>query len=558
MSAKQTGVKLLGGCVMAAAVTMMGTYSALAQTPDRAALKQQAAAYVDANAKLVQQIVDSTFSFQEIGYHEIETQKYLTGILRKHGFEIQSNIAGMPTAWLATWSHGSGKPTVSLNNDEDGLPGLSQWPGVLKEDPMIVGGPGQAEGHNSGLGGMVVAALALKEVMSKNNVSGTIQVWPGVAEEIVGGKAWYVRAGVFKDVDAVLSTHVGSAVKTEYGRTAGTGLISVIYTFNGKSVHAAGAPWEGKSALASVEMMDVGINFMRQFFRPSSRTHNVLPFTGDQPNIVPHLATNWYYYREVTPEWILSDYAAGNRAAKAAADMFGTTFTSKVVGSAWPSWANKPLAEAVYKNIQAVGLPQWSEADQAYAKGVQKLVGKPEIGLTTKLDELGTGTEHPSGGGSDDIGDVMWSVPSVRLIFPSNIPGIGGHNWAAALAGATPIAHKGSVAEGKVLAMTALDLYLDPGLVAQAKKYFDEEQPKLAEKAFGADKPVVYASFLPADAAPAIHINDASMKIMRPLMQKFYYNPARYGTYLEQLGIKYPCLTQGSTCGAPASLTPDA
>lgn len=556
MSTLRTCPKVLRFLAAVTAATVVTGFSAQAQTPDREALKKEAVAYVDANAKLVQQIVDSTFSFQEIGYQEVQTQKYLTGILRKHGFEIQSNIAGIPTAWVAVWRHGSGKPTVSLNNDVDGLPGLSQWPGVLKEDPMIVGGPGQAEGHNSGLGGMVVAALALKEVMSKNNVSGTIQVWPGVAEEIVGGKAWYVRTGVFKDVDAVLSTHVGADLKTEYGRSGGTGLISVIYTFNGKSVHAAGAPWEGKSALASAEMMDVGINFMRQFFRPSSRTHNVLPFTGNQPNIVPHLTTDWYYFREVTPEWILSDYEAGNRVAKSAADMFGTTVTRKVVGTAWPSWANKPLAEAVYKNIQAVGVPQWSEADQQYAKEVQKLVGKPQVGLHSELEKLGTGTEHPSGGGSDDIGDVMWSVPSVRLIFPSNIPGIGGHNWAAALAGATPIAHKGSVADGKVLAMTALDLYLDPDLLAQAKKYFAEEQPKLAEKAYGAEQPVVYKSFLPEDAAPGIHINDASMKILRPLMEKFYYNPAKYGTYLEQLGIKYPCLAQQSTCGAPASLTP--
>ena len=164
MSTLRTCPKVLRFFAAVTAAAVVAAFSAQAQTPDREALKKEAVAYVDANAKLVQQIVDSTFSFQEIGYQEVETQKYLTGILRKHGFEIQSNIAGMPTAWLAVWRHGSGKPTVSLNNDVDGLPGLSQWPGVLKEEPMIVGGPGQAEGHNSGLGGMVVAAERNRKV----------------------------------------------------------------------------------------------------------------------------------------------------------------------------------------------------------------------------------------------------------------------------------------------------------------------------------------------------------------------------------------------------------
>lgn len=500
--------------------------------------------------------MDSTFSFQEIGYGEAQTGIYLTGILQRSGFTIRRGIEGIPTAWVATWSNGSGRPTVSLNNDEDGLPGLSQMPGVLKQQPMIVGAGGQSEGHNTGLAGMVVSALALQSVMQKHHISGTVQVWPGIAEEILAGKAWYVRAGVFDHVDAVLSTHVSSGLGTSYGRAGGTAAISVQYTFHGKTAHAAADPWDGKSALASAEMFDNGMNYMRQFFHPASRTHNVLVNGGDEPNVVPDLAEDWYYFREVTPEAVRQNFATANRVAKAAADMFATTMDVSVIGSGWPSWGNRPLAEDMYKNIQAVGMPHWTANDQLYAKAVQTLIGKAPIGLTTHVNKLGTGVVNPVGGPSDDIGDVMWTVPTVRLMFPANIPEVPAHNWKAALAEATPIAYGGASVDAKVLAMTALDLYLNPQLVQSARDYFDKVQPDLAMKAYGASQPVVYQSFLPADATPDITIHDALMKTLRPLMEKMYYRPDQYPTYLDQLGIKWPCLTQNATCGAPAAVVP--
>ncbi len=532
------------------------TPAAAAQSPDINGLKAEAEAYVNAHAKLIQQIVDSTFSFQEIGYNETQTGIYLTGILQRHGFTIRRNIEGIPTAWVASWSNGSGRPTVSLNNDEDGLPGLSQMPGILKEQPIIAGGNGQSEGHNTGLAGMVVSALALQSVMEKHHISGTVQVWPGIAEEILGGKAWYVRAGVFDHVDAVLSTHVSSGLGTSYGRSGGTGVISAEYTFQGKTAHAAADPWDGKSALASAEMFDNGMNYMRQFFHPPSRTQNVLVNGGDEPNVVPALTEDWYYFREVTPERVRQNFATANRVAKAAADMFGTTMAVKTIGTAWPSWGNQPLAEDMDKNIQAVGMPNWTADDQRYAKAVQTLIGKKPIGLNTRIEKLGTGVVNPLGGPSDDIGDVMWTVPTVRLMFPANIPEVPAHNWKAALAEATPIAYGGAAVDAKVLAMTALDLYVNPQLVQNARHYFDAVQPVLAMQAYGTSKPVVYQSFLPANATPDISIHDALMTKLRPLMEKMYYQPDKYPTYLDQLGIKWPCLTQDSTCGAPKALVP--
>jgi len=556
MFAKRHRLRLLTGMATLSLGVLVTTPAAHAQSPDINGLKAEAEAYVNAHAKLIQQIVDSTFSFQEIGYNENQTGIYLTGILQRHGFAIRRNIEGIPTAWVASWSNGSGRPTVSLNNDEDGLPGLSQMPGILKEQPMIAGGNGQSEGHNTGLAGMVVSALALQSVMEQHHISGTVQVWPGIAEEILGGKAWYVRAGVFEHVDAVLSTHVSSGLGTSYGRSGGTGMISAEYTFQGKTAHAAADPWDGKSALASAEMFDNGMNYMRQFFHPASRTQNVLVNGGDEPNVIPALTEDWYYFREVTPEMVRQNFATANRVAKAAAEMFGTTVAVKTIGTAWPSWGNQPLAEDMDRNIQAVGMPNWTADDQRYAKAVQALIGQKPIGLNTRIEKLGTGEVNPLGGPSDDIGDVMWTVPTVRLMFPANIPEVPFHNWKAALAEATPIAYGGAAVDAKVLAMTALDLYLNPQLVRNARHYFDDVQPVLAMQAYGTSKPVVYQSFLPANATPDISIHDALMTKLRPLMEKMYYRPDKYPTYLDQLGVKWPCLTQDSACGAPKALVP--
>src|SRR2546422_5430680 len=206
---------------------------------------------------MVQRMNDQVFSFAELGFQEFETSKYLTGILRQNGFAIQENLAGIPTGWMASW--GSGKPVIALGSDIDDIPQASQKPGVAYHDPIIEGAPGHGEGHNSGMPLNILAALAVKRVMEREHLKGTIQLWPGVAEELGGAKAYYVRAGVFRDADVVLFCHVGDNLRVSSGpSTNTTGLISVEYMFKGESAHAAGAPWRGKSALDAVELMDVG------------------------------------------------------------------------------------------------------------------------------------------------------------------------------------------------------------------------------------------------------------------------------------------------------------
>jgi aminobenzoyl-glutamate utilization protein B len=508
-----------------------------------AAMKADVAGQIDAMKKQVQVMVDSVFSFGELGFQEVETSKYLTGILEKEGFHIERGVAGIPTAWVASW--GSGKPVISLGSDIDDIPQASQKPGIGWHEPMIEGAPGHGEGHNSGMPLNIVAALAVKKVMEREHLTGTIRLWPGVAEELLGTKAYYVRAGMFKDVDVCLFTHVAANMGVNWGGTlTQSGLVSIEYMFKGESAHAAGSPWRGKSALDAVELMDVGWNFRREHLRLAQRSHYVITNGGDQPNVVPPNAAVWYYFREADYDHVMDMWRIGDNMAKAATLMTDTTFTSRLLGSAWPVHFNRPIAEAMNENIKKVGLPQWSEDDQTLAKGLQKELKQPVRGLATKLGEMrpprvetpdtGDGADGPAvgptGGGSDDIGDVSWNVPTVTLRFPSNIPGGPGHNWANGISMATPIAHKGVVAGAKVQAMTMLDILLHPDLVAKSWDYFKNVQTK----------DVQYKSFLRPEDKPAIWLNKETMEKYRPQMQKMYYDPSKYGTYLEQLGIKYP------------------
>lgn len=509
------------------------SYKAPAQTISPAkldALKTELMKEIDNQQKSTQEMVDMVFSFGELGFQEVETSKYLTGILQKNGFKIEQGIAGIPTAWTAKW--GSGKPIIAIGSDIDCIPKASQKPGVAYHDPIIDGAPGHGEGHNAGEPLNITAVLALKKIMEREKIQGTIILWPGVAEEQLGSKAYYVRDGYFKDVDACIFTHVGNNMSTSYGDGGGNGMVSVKFNFEGEAAHAAGAPWKGRSGLDAVELMNLGWNYHREHMETTQRSHYVIPDGGDQPNVVPSKASVWYYFRERSYPKIMKMYKDGIKIAEAAAKMTDTKMTYEVLGSAWPGHFNQPIAEALYENIKAVGLPEWTDNDQILAKALQKELGSPEDGLPAALSGLAKPAISLSagGGGSDDIADISWNVPTVVLRFPSNIPGLPGHHWANAIAMATPIAHKGVTAGAKAEAMTLLDMFTNPEILKSAKTYFADVQTK----------EVKYTPLISETDKPAISLNKKIMDEFRPEMKKYYYNPAKYKTYLEQLGIKYP------------------
>lgn len=497
------------------------------QRPSTAQLKEEVAAEVAILEKLSQEMVDMVFSFSELGFEEEWTSEYITGVLESEGFRVERGCTQMPTCYIASW--GSGSPVIGMMGDIDGLPETSQKPGVPYHDPLIPGGPGHGEGHNSTPAVDVVAAIATKRVMERHGLEGEIRVIPGVAEELVASRTYMVMDGLFEDMDAMLSTHVSNAFTTAYG-ISGSGLVSTMFTFHGRSAHSAGSPWRGRSALDAVELMNAGWNFRREHLRLQQRSHYVIPNGGNQPNVVPSEASVWYYFRELDYPRIKELHELGQTMAEAAAMMTGTTVEERILGSAWPSNFNKPMAEAMHANIVSVGMPEWTEADHTLAKAAQRELEVDTMGLRTEVPSELRESQQGMGGGSDDIAEVSWNIPTVRLRYPANIPGMTGHHWSSGIAMATPIAHKGSNYGSRVIAMTAIDLLTDAQLLDDAWRHFREVQTAEYQ----------WVSLIPRGTPPPTHLNRERMERFRPELEALKYDPTRFETYLDQLGIEYP------------------
>jgi aminobenzoyl-glutamate utilization protein B len=402
---------------------------------------------------------------------------------------------------------------------------------------FIDGAPGHGEGHNSGQAVNIAAALVVKVIMERAKIPGTLVPWPGVAEDQISGKAFLVRAGVFKDADVVLFSHVDDNFNITWGPSPNSALISAEVRFRGSSAHAAGAPWRGQSALDAAMLMGLGWEFRREHLPLKHRSHYVIRDGGDQPNVVPSTSSIWFFFREADYERTTALFEMGKRVAQGAAMMTDTKLEEvRILGSGWSAHFSRPVAEALYENVKRVGMPNWSADDQLFARGLQTEVGAPANGLSTRVAELRGGPTRTNwtGGGSDDIGDVAWNVPTINLRFPSNIPGLPGHNWANAIAMATPVAHKGAVAGAKVQALTMLDLLLQPKVLADAWTYFRDVQTK----------DIKYKPFIGPNDKPPTYLNENIMAKYRPEMRKYYYDPTKFATYLEQLGIKYPTVKQ--------------
>jgi len=524
---------LLAGLLGAALVPRPGITQTAADSVRLERLKAEALAKVD--PKLVQELVDQLFSYSELGMQEFETQKYLTNLLKAKGFAITLGYAGMPSAWVARWESPAGKkPVITLGSDVDGIPQASNRPAVAFLDPQVAGAPGHGEGHNAGQAVNIAGALAVKELMIREKIPGTIVLWPGIAEEQMAGKAFLVREGLFKDADVALFTHVSSDLGVQWGQSGQTALISALFRFKGTSAHAAGAPWRGRSALDAAMLMGTGWEYQREHNELPTRSHYVIRDGGDQPNVVPSTASIWFYFRERDYEKTKALFERGRQVAQGAALMANVALdTVMIVGSGWSAHFNKTIAEVTFDNIKRVGMPAWDSADVAMARAVQKELGVRETGLTSTTT-MNVGGPVPEsqrmGGGSDDIGDVSWNVPTVTLRFPSNIPGPPGHNWANSIVMATPIAHKGALAGAKVQALTMLDILLKPQVVADAWTYFREVQTKETK----------YTAFISPTDQPPTWMNAEIMARYKPELQKYYYDSKKYKTYLEQLGIAYP------------------
>ena len=450
-------------------------------------------------------ISDAIWSYAELGLQEFNSSKLLADTLEQAGFKVERGVAGMPTAFVA--SYGSGKPVIGLLGEFDALPMLSQKGRVPRQDPVVDGAPGHGCGHNTMCTAAAAAAIAVKEAMEKYGVKGTIKVFGSPAEEIVASRPHMIRAGLFADVDAVIDNHSGSGFGTSYGR-GGNAVFSVVFSFRGRTAHGANA-WAGRSALDAVEIMDVSTNFLREHLDPAYRMHYVILEGGQAPNVVPDKASVWYYVRN-SDERIEDMYARVLNCAKAGELASGTELLPpRFVAAVHQTHSNKAAAELIQKNIELVGMPQWTDEENAFAKALQKELKAREDGLPTKVDPLRAPSGVSFGGGSTDVGDVTLVTPTASIRFPGQVPGAIGHHWSSVACNYGSTAWKGLNAGAKAIAASAVDLLTKSEELKKLRDEFEEYTKKFP-----------YKSFLPADAKPPLDINEELMKKYRPLMEK--------------------------------------
>lgn len=450
-------------------------------------------------------ISDSIWSHAELGMQEFKSSKILSDTLEEAGFTLERGVAGMPTAFIATY--GSGKPVIGILGEFDALPMISQKGRIPKQEPLVEGAPGHGCGHNTMCTAAAAAAIAVKETLDKYKLPGTIRVFGSPAEETVISRPYMVRAGLFKDVDAVIDNHSGSGFGTGYGRS-GNAIFSVVFRFKGKTSHGA-SPWTARSALDAVEIMNVATNYLREHLFYTYRMHYVILEGGEAPNVVPDKAAVWYYIRN-TDEQVEDMYQKVVNCAKAGALATGTELAEvRLISAVHQSNANKGMAELLYKNIELVGMPQWDEEEHAFAKALQKELGAKETGMPAEIDKLREGRDTFVGGGSTDVAEVTRVVPTATVRFPGQVPGAIGHHWSSVACNYGSTAWKGLNAGAKAMAATAIDLMTRP-----------EELKKIRAEFDAYEKANPYKSFLPEDAKPPLDLNKELMEKYRILMEK--------------------------------------
>lgn len=463
-------------------------------------------AFVDRNRQAVATLGDSIFYFGELGMQEVESAALMTGLLEEAGFAVERGISGFPTGFCASW--GSGEPVIALHTEYDANPNNSQAAGVAEQKSITPYGPGHCEGHNCNAAVMVAGAIAAKRAMEEFGLKGTLKVFGAPGEEQLISRPYYVRDGWFDDVDVAIHDHIAGEFHTVYGLTH-MAAVSAYFTFHGESAHASVSPWRARDALDAVVLMDIGMAQFREHMEPTMRAHRVIKDGGDQPNVIPSRATVWWTFRAPTADGARTVFEQGRKIAEGAALMTNTEVEVEVMSAVWPVRTNQGLAEVIQRNIECVGMPEWTAEEQDFAKTLQAAAGVKADGLKAEITPLLGESQQRAP--SNDCGDVSWKVPMGRISFPSNIPNVHFHHWAAGSALATSIAHKGSVAGAKALAATVVDLLSDPALVARAKKTFAKEIGDVA-----------YRPLIPADQKPPVALNREMMEAFRAPMREHY------------------------------------
>jgi len=469
-------------------------------------IKTEVEHYLDNHARAIALLNDHIFYFGELGMQEFETAGLMTSLLEEAGFVVNRGLSGFPTGFCATY--GSGSPVLAIHTEYDSNPDNSQKPWAVEQTPIVAGAPGHCEGHNCNGAVLIAAAIATRRAMERDGVQGTLKVFGAPAEEQLVSRPYFVRDGHFDDVDLSITPHIGAEFYVGHG-VLQSALMSATFHFHGETAHAGVAPWKGRDALDAVVLMDMGIAQYREHMTPTMNCQRVITEGGHQPNVTPRHAAVWWYFRNSTAEGVSALFEQAKKIAQGAALMTNTTLEVELHSAVWPVRGNETLARLIEREYCRIGAPVWSEDEKSFAMTLQKNAGVTEEGLREGVRRIeGPSVQMRS---ANDAGDVSWKTPMAKMVFPSNVPNISFHHWAAGAALATSIAHKGALAGAKVLACSLIECFLNPQAVVEARETFARETNGAA-----------YRSLLPTDQTPPIHLNEQAMAKWRPSMMAHY------------------------------------
>jgi aminobenzoyl-glutamate utilization protein B len=443
--------------------------------------KRAAVASVDRHAAELTALSDQIWEFAETALRETRSSKLLADYAEKQGFTVTRNISGMPTAFIATF--GSGKPIIGIMGEYDALPGVSQK-AVAEKSPLVDGGAGHGCGHNLFGAGSLGAALAIKEQIAAGKLKGTIRFYGTPAEEAIGGKTYMARDGVFNDVDVMLAWHPGD--NTQADTTSSQAMVDLKVEFKGKAAHAAGDPWNGRSAVDGVEAFTHGVNLMREHMKPSSSVHYVITDGGDVPNVVSEHGAVWIWARDWKRDEVEALMARIRKIADGAALMTETSVSVQVQAGSWELLNNLEGAKLLDANVRWVGSPIYTKEEEEFAKNIQRATNVPEVGMDRDIRPLEGQSQE---GGSTDVGDVSWVVPTLHISVATSPLDAPWHAWPVVATGGMSIGHKGMIVASKSLAATMVDLFEKPQALKAVRAEFEKKKGDTVYKAYLPDSP---------------------------------------------------------------------
>ncbi len=453
--------------------------------------KQAVIDQVDALEQEIENMSMELWNYSEIALREVRSAEFLAASLEAEGFKLERGVADMPTAFVAEW--GDGGPVIGILAEYDALPNIGNDPVPLRQARADGNPHGHGCGHNLFGAGSVGAAIALKRTMEAHGIQGTVKLFGSPAEETVVGKVYMANAGVFDGIDITLDWHPFDV--TEVTNEQGQALNNFQVEFFGKAAHSAFDPWNGRSALDAVELMNHAANMMREHIEPTARIHYVIPNAGEAPNVVPAYAKVWYYVRDSNRRSVEAHYEWLTQIVEAAAMATQTTYKLTLITGVHEILLNRPLQEAAQANLEYIGAPVFSEEDQAFTKKLQAELGIEPLGYPSEVEPLEDGVEPPEGG-STDVAEVTRLAPGVSIYVATAGLNLPWHSWSAAASHGRPGAARGASVAAKTLAMTAMDFLQDEDLRNRAKAEFDEKMK---------DHP--YVSPIPAGQKPLLPKN---------------------------------------------------